>query len=654
MTNKFSMDQVFIKKIEDILLVNLENEQFGVENLADELNLSRSQLHRKLNAINGKSTSQFIREYRLEKAMEMLQDNVATASEIAYRVGFSSPTYFNTSFNQYYGYPPGEVKFRNHSSSENEEGIQSSNNKASIITLQRKRFNQRTFLIVLLVIPLIATFSYYIFSAAKNTIATEIKEEVSTNVISIAVLPFKNWSGNPDLQYVCNGMTDAVISRLAKIKSITKIVPFTSVIKYNETDKSIIEIAKEQGVNNILQGSFQISGDQLKVTLQLINGLTNSQYWSAEYTGKWNSNEIFKVQAEVAENVAKEMNAEITDSEFNAIEKMPTKNIEAYNLFIQAEYKSDQLNKNAFKEAIPLYERAITLDPNFTEAYISFGEFWMLGGLIWGIVEEQQAWTKAKVLLERAYELDPTNYSITSFLNNGYFYYDWNFVAVENYLKKVNETEDSFESHLGFTDFYQKMGKFDKHLLSHENQIKKFPLDPWNYILNAWSLFLLDKKDQSHQLLASCEAMFTDDLNYLMESSRLYYYLGDYKSSKKQLDDLMNNFPDRPPLIIWLNAVLANVNGNSESQYYLNLLQEQYNTKVSGSPAWFIALYYAHIKDYNKTFEWLQKSYNRHEVEMTWLKEEPLLRPLRTDPRYIELYDKVGFSKISPITPYVD
>ena len=92
--------------------VNLENEKFGVVELAAEIGLSRSQLHRRLQELRGKSTSRFIREYRLEMAMEMLKKNVATASEIAYRVGFSSPTYFNTSFHNYYGYPPGEVKFK--------------------------------------------------------------------------------------------------------------------------------------------------------------------------------------------------------------------------------------------------------------------------------------------------------------------------------------------------------------------------------------------------------------------------------------------------------------------------------------------------------------------------------------------------------------
>ncbi len=103
MNSELSMDQALIGKLTKILEVNLDREHFGVKELAKEAGLSRSQLHRKLLSITGKSTSRFIRDYRLEKAMEMLQNNSATASEIAYRVGFSSPTYFNSCFHDYYG-----------------------------------------------------------------------------------------------------------------------------------------------------------------------------------------------------------------------------------------------------------------------------------------------------------------------------------------------------------------------------------------------------------------------------------------------------------------------------------------------------------------------------------------------------------------------
>jgi len=110
MSKRLSMDQAFIRKLTEAVEANLSNEHFGVDELANEVGMSRSQIHRKLKAISNQSASQFIRELRLERAKEMLLQDTGTASEIAFQVGFGSPTYFNTCFHEYFGFPPWEFK----------------------------------------------------------------------------------------------------------------------------------------------------------------------------------------------------------------------------------------------------------------------------------------------------------------------------------------------------------------------------------------------------------------------------------------------------------------------------------------------------------------------------------------------------------------
>ena len=136
---------------------------------------------------------------------------------------------------------------------------------------------------------------------------------------------------------------------------------------------------------------------------------------------------------------------------------------------------------------------------------------------------------------------------------------------------------------------------------------------------------------------------------YLRGSTRAYFNLKEYEKSKNQLKKIRTNFPnENESILIWLDAIFAKMDEENESAtQYLDQLVNLYETHSSGSPAWFIALYYCYFKDYENTFIWLQKSYDRHEVEMTWLREEPLLIPLRDDQRYKDLYDKVGFSKIN-------
>ena len=121
MAKKNQSDIVFLKRLNTILENNYSKEDFGVKELASQIGLSHTQLHRKIKAEYGKSTSQYIREFRLEMAIKLLKENVTSVAEVAYRVGFNSPTYFNKSFNSYFGYPPGEVKYRLNEKSESKK-----------------------------------------------------------------------------------------------------------------------------------------------------------------------------------------------------------------------------------------------------------------------------------------------------------------------------------------------------------------------------------------------------------------------------------------------------------------------------------------------------------------------------------------------------
>jgi len=653
MANELSMDQTFIKQLDDLIEAHLEDEQFGVKELAQELGLSRSQLHRKLNGLTGKSTSQYIREYRLGKAMEMLHNNVATASEIAYRVGFGSPTYFNTSFNKYYGYPPGEVKIRASLNNEDNEEVQASNENSKTVNIKRKYHNKRTYLIGVVAIILVTTFTYLKYLSSKTTETTE-NESLKTVEKSIAVLPFKNYSGNADMDPFCFGMTDEVISRLTKIKSISKVISRTSVLKYKETGKNMPEIAEELGVTYILEGNFQKSGDKIKINLQLIHGPSDNHLWSDEYSGEWNSKDIFKIQSDVAENVAKHMDVRITDLEKKSIQQLPTKNKKAYNLYLQAEFQKYKFNKVAFENAIPLYQEAIALDSTYLEAYVGLADIYIICGLMWAVYDEQVAWNNARSLLQKALEIDPTSKVVEDELNAGYFYFEWNFDLVEKYyqnrLKQI-----TFDKTPGIdVDYVIKTGRFKDALITLDKYIAIDPSVGVFYTFKAKTLMFLNKIDEAKKLLEIKDPLYSDDWFYLRESTKYHYYLSEYEKFRTQLKRIMNNFTDRPPIILWCNAVNEQMQGNDQGvSTYLSELNKRYEAGNSGSPAWFIAMYNCHIRDYEKAFEWLQKSFNRHEVEMTWLREEPLLIPLRNDYRYKTLYKKVGFPKTKQV-PFTD
>jgi TolB-like protein/AraC-like DNA-binding protein len=642
----------FVRKLKTIVLENYTDEQFGVSDLVERFGMSRSQLHRKLKSATGQSISQFIREIRLDEALKLLQQNDLTASEVAYKVGFNSPTYFNTCFHEYFGYPPGEAKHHIGEPRVGEAGI----SKGGLLKRSFMRRNKTAVLVVAVLLSFSLVYLFYFKPLGDKEI---VANKLLLKENSIAVLPLKNWSGDVELEYFSDGMTDAIISRLALINSLDRVVPFTSMSSYKDTDKSISKIAKELNVQNIVQGNFQLSGDEVRINLQLLDGSSENQLWKNEYIGQWNTNEIFEMQATVAENVADKMKVQITRSEFEAIQIIPTSNKEAYNLYLRARFQFYKFSNNGFSNAIQLLEQAIALDSTFVDPYLRLGEIYVWAGAVWGLLSEKEAWAKAKPLFEKAYELDIMNNTnhknfIKKYFTVGGFWYEWDFELAENNLNsllKMAKSDPSLEN----SDYMRKTGRHSEALSAVNSLIEFEPSIGTVYAAKALDLYFLNEEKEALEILNRYDPLHDDNYYYLMETAKVYYYLGERKKSEAQLTELLKKFPDRPAIIYWLKAVHAEYDKDGmEIEKNLNFLKKLYDEQASGSPAWFIALYYCHAKNYDKTFEWLQKSYERHEVEMTWLKEEPLLRPLRSDPRYIDLYDKVGFSKFWPIQVFED
>jgi TolB-like protein/AraC-like DNA-binding protein len=460
-----SSRETLVDKLTKEIESNLTNDQFGVDSLAEAVGMSRSSLHRKLHKLLDISTSQFIREDRLKRALEILkEEEEVTASEVAYRVGFSSATYFNTCFHKFYGFTPGEVKFRTISENEKLNNLLTPE-KVSLLqadskTLKSKKsILQKSRLWVILGMIILFIGFFHSYTTSKKSMKTKGKNTVLTEK-SIAVLPFKNLTGNPELEYVSDGMTDAVISRFTKINSIDKIIPFTSILSYKKTNKTIKEIASELGVEKVLQGNLQISGDKIKINLQMINGLTNDHLWSEEYIREWKTDEIFKMQTEVVEGIAANMSAIITDKELTFDKNIPTKSKQVYSPNLQAEFLRHKRNETTFTLAMPLYEKAINLDSNFMEAYLSLPSMWNYEEMILGIYNEQLAWKNAEGQLEKALKIDPTNKDMEEELYTRYFNYDWNFEQVEQFYLSKSKGSFYVSTPIINKDFAIKTGRF--------------------------------------------------------------------------------------------------------------------------------------------------------------------------------------------------
>lgn len=378
----FSRNKTFLEKVRDIVQSNFSNEQFGVNKLAEKMDMSRIQLYRKLQKLTGKNISQYIREFRLERAMELLKEKMASVAETAYQVGFGSPSYFNKCFHEYYGYTPGEVvKLYEQKEKEvkiNPAAINKPINLKSHFKKPRKiRYLQLADSAILITAGIIIALgiSAFLFNRFLDDSPPPLDQEKT-----IAVLPFHNDSQDPDNEYICNGILEEILTHLQKIESLN-VKSRTSVEKYRGTDQDIKSIGKELGVNYLLEGSVCKAGDELRVNVALIDVKKRYRLWTETYDGKYDT-EIFRFQSEIAKKIASSLQVILTPAEEEFIDRLPTRNMAAYDYLLRGwemvkEYWNS-LDSKYIQIAQNLLNRALEIDPDFIEAYeLKCEIFWL-------------------------------------------------------------------------------------------------------------------------------------------------------------------------------------------------------------------------------------------------------------------------------------
>ena len=367
MTEPPLIDQIFLRKLTEIIIANLENTTFGVKELAHESGMSLYRLNRRIHSINGKTTRQFIQELRLLKALEMLQNEEFAVSEIAYKTGFNSPSYFNSCFHEFFGYPPGKVKKRRPESREEDIFVTVTSEQES------KRPKWRTFIYISGGILIFVSLVYLAYAHFSGNISSDGNNIAINPEKSIAVLPFRNLSENITDQYVYDGIMEEIFNSLAKIHQL-RVISHTSVEQYRNTTKNISEIGNELDVNYVVEGSGQKFGSTFRLRVQLIEVSTDKHVWAKSYQQRMkDTKRFFRTQSRIAQNIASELRATITPDEKNLIEKVPTANIAVLDLYLKANsYQKDienNRNDNSYQTAVDLYNAAIAMDSTFAKAY---------------------------------------------------------------------------------------------------------------------------------------------------------------------------------------------------------------------------------------------------------------------------------------------
>lgn len=569
-----SIDAAFTGELNKIIFANLENEHFGVKELAREIGMSRFHLNRKLHFIYQKTTNQYIRELRLQRAKVLLQNDSLTASEVAFKVGFSSPAYFNTCFSEYYGFPPGETKKR--------DGINFGEKQVELISLPiivkkqslmkklKKLFKwnkrkRRAIFIVALISWSIVGLIYFINAIKNNPFEGKSK--------SIAVLPFINDSQDPKNEYFINGVMEAILDNLSKIKDL-EVHPRTSVEQYrNNKVKTIPQIGRELKANYIVEGSGQKIGDQVSLSIQLIDASSDKHLFSQRYNMKLE--DIFNLQSEVALKVASEIKAAITTEEKKLIEKAPTANIAAMNLFLQANDLhniADSEKKWELEiEAERLYKKAIQLDSTYADPYAALGwiafnrnldsAMYLADKALYFDAKNPEAYTlkgyifsnkglerEAEAAYKKSIKYKPNNAAAIRFLGELHFLQGKCYNAIQYQLQAFHHHNNSMQE---------------------RDNIESF----------SWSLYSLGFYEEGEKYAKKLLEINNDSTNYYWGLATIDLDLGNYKAALKKAHKMYAFNPKNPDniyLLFYTYLYLRDFkNASLLMQKYMEIMKQQ-------------------------------------------------------------------------------
>jgi TolB-like protein len=457
---------------------------------------------------------------------------------------------------------------------------------------------------------------------------------------SIAVLPFENLSRDPDNAYFTEGIQDEILARLAKIADL-KVISRTSTQRYKSSPDDLPQIAKRLGVSNILEGSVQKTADRVRVTVQLIHAPTDAHLWGETYDRTLT--DVFAAESDIAKAIAATLQAKLSGSEQHALTARPTENTEAHQLYLRGRYFWNKRTGADLKKSIDYFNQAIGKDPNYALAYAGLADAYVLLPA-YAEASPKDSLPQAKAAAAKALELDSTLGEAHATLANALVAYDLNLAEANREFRRAIELNPNYATaHQWYAESgLVPLGQFDDAIAEARRALD---LDPLSLVINAdlgTTLTSARRYDQAIEQLRKTVEMDPGFYyahwtlgNALELKGRNEEAIAEYKKAIALNDDPL------PPAL--LGHLYAKIGRKDEALAILKQLRElrELSKQRYVSP-YNLALIHIGLGQKTEAIQLLEETYEERDgYNIAFLKVEPMLDPLRGDPRFEALAQKV-------------
>ncbi len=473
----------------------------------------------------------------------------------------------------------------------------------------------------------VALFAYYLH--ARNS-------EVAID--SIAVLPFQNKSSDADTEYLSDGLTESLIYRLSQLPNL-KVSPTSSVIRYKGKETDAIKIGNELGVKAVMSGRMVQRGDSLTISVELVDVRNNKLLWGEQYERKMS--ELLATQREIATTITQKLELKLSGEDTKGLTKRYTNSNEAYQLYLKGRYHFAKRTKEDILKGIDYFQQAIKLDPNFALAYAMIAESYV-SLPAYPYLSPKEAVPQAKAAAKRAVEIDPTLAEGHTFLAYSLAVYDWNWAEAEREFKRAIELDpNSSAPHLRYGQIYlTPLGRNEEAIAEVKQALELEPLSLFNNSVLTATYYFARQSDRALE-----QGKKTSDLEPNFPTGRwtlgsVYNANGMYAEAIDLSEKSLQSDPTNQVQLGLAGYAYAKSGRRFKAEEVITKFSEIAKTQYVMS--YRIANIYAALGDKDKAFAELDKAFENRDWELHRLKVDPLMDPLRDDPRFKEMLKRLN------------
>lgn len=459
-----------------------------------------------------------------------------------------------------------------------------------------------------------------------------------TKIGSIAVMPFVNESGDPEVEYLSDGMTETLISKLSELPELA-VKARSSVFRFKGKDADSKTVGQQLGVQALLNGRMVKHDDELTLYLELVEAQTGNRTWGTQYNRK--ISDLIVLQGDIARDVSQKLKAKLSTADERRLAKSNTTNVEAYQLYLKGRYHLFKLTPAGIQTGISYFQQAIDRDPTYALAHVGLASAFR-SRVLSTDMPAGEFFPKAKAAAQRAIEIDDGLAEAHAVLGFTVFWYDWDWKLSESEFKRAIELNpNSADAHWGYGHLLSNTGRHAEAL--EEIRVAR-ELDPLSLIINASEgLYLIDA-GQTDAGLDRLEKTLELEPNYWfahMHAASGYCDKGMYGQAIAEARQAAELNPGSSMPTAYVGYALAKGGKAREARGVLDaLLKSQAGRFV---PPYHVALVYHGLGDREQTQAWLERGIETRDPKMTFLNVDKKWGDMRNDPAFREILKKVGF-----------